>query len=254
MIKPDRVLALRSDRTVFQCGDRCAKVFSRATSCVDVLQEARNLAAAGDAGASAPAFIEVARLGERWALVTEYVRGETLARRMVSDGSGGYDWLKALAEAQLELQSARSERFPPLKEALRRQVVGTALAESMRKALLGRLELLEDGEALCHCDLGPDNLLLAASGAVVAVDWDRACRGSADADAAATWLALDMGYGREAARTYLKGYCRISDSREDDILRWLPVMAASRLRGSVRRERDMLLKLIGETMKGGKGL
>ena len=39
MIKPDRVIALRSDRTVYQHGNLCGKVFSRAHTCVDVLRQ-----------------------------------------------------------------------------------------------------------------------------------------------------------------------------------------------------------------------
>ena len=39
MIKPDRAIALRSDRTVYRHGNVCAKVFSRAHTCVDVLRQ-----------------------------------------------------------------------------------------------------------------------------------------------------------------------------------------------------------------------
>lgn len=251
MIKPDRVIALRGDRTVVQYGNRCAKVYSRARSCVDVLQEARNLAAAREAGASAPRFIEVSCLDGCWALVTEYVPGETLAQRVASDGLSLEDGLRTLTEAQTAIHAADASRFPGLKEALWRRVQYAPLGGSVKEGLLYRLDGLEDGGMLCHGDLSPQNLLLPAGLRPVAVDWKRACRGSGDADAAATWLALELEYGRDAAQDYLRQYSRACDSPEGDILRWLPVVAASRLAGSVRRERDALLRVIGETTKGG---
>ena len=52
MIRPDRVIALRGNQTVFQYKDLCAKVYSRSHSCVDVLREAGNLAAAWEGGAA----------------------------------------------------------------------------------------------------------------------------------------------------------------------------------------------------------
>ena len=254
MIKPDRVIALRSDRTVYQRGNLCDKVFARAYACVDVLQEARNLAAAWEAGASAPGFIEVTRVDDRWALVTEYVRGETLAQRMASGQCDTDGCLRTLVEAQLRVQSAGAERFAPLRDVLREEIAGTPLAESVRRALLERLEGQEDGSALCHGDLGPDNLILPAEGAPVAVDWDRACRGSADADAAATWLSLALEQGRETAERYLELYTAGAGSLRDDVLRWLPLMAAARLRGSVRREKEMYMRIIGQTVKDGISL
>lgn len=254
MIKPDRVIALRSDRTVYQHGNLCGKVYSRAYVCVDVLQEARNLAAAWEAGANVPRFIEVTRVDDRWALVTEYVPGETLAQRMASGQNSDSGCLRTLVEAQLRVQSVRAERFAPLRDVLRQEIAGTSLAESVRRALLERLERLEDGVALCHGDLGPDNLILSERGTPVVVDWDRACRGSADADAAATWLSLALEQGRETAERYLELYIAGADSLRGDILRWLPLMAASRLRGSVRREKDMYMRIIGQTMKDGNSL
>lgn len=254
MIKPDRVIALRSDRTVYQHGSLCGKVFSRAYACVDVLQEARNLAAAWEAGASVPRFIEVTRADDRWVLVTEYVRGETLAQRMASGDHSASGCLSTLVEAQLTLQSARAERFAPLRDELRKEIAGTPLAESTRRWLLEHLDGMEDGGALCHGDLGPDNLILPAQGVPVAVDWDRACQGSADADAAATWLSLALEQGPEAAERYLELYCASADSLKDDILRWLPLMAASRLRGCLRREKDVYMRIIGQTMKDGNSL
>ena len=250
MIRPDRVIALRGNQTVFQYKDLCAKVYSRSHSCVDVLREAGNLAAAWEGGASVPGLIEVRQQNGRWMMVTEYIPGETLAQRIRSGKDRLPSCLRMLVQAQRHLQKVPSDCFPSLTESLRKEIAQTSLEPYVQSKLLSQLDRQEDRPCLCHRNLGPDNLLLPAGRKPVAVDWFRACRGSADADAAAVWILLWTEDGQSAADLYLDLYCGFSGRQERDILRWVPVMAASRIAGSVRRERERLQDLIGQSLKG----
>ena len=51
---------------------------------------------------------------------------------------------------------------------------------------------------------------------------------------------------------YLEIYCRASGADRETVMRWVPVMAASRLAGSFRREKEMLLELLGASRKDGE--
>ena len=255
MIKPDRVLALRTDRTVFQYAGRCVKVYSRSHPCTDILLEAGNLAAAREAGVNTPEFIEVSQVDGRWALVTDYVHGESLARKMMSGNTDSGTCLMLTVKAQIETQSACAGSFRGLKDALAKSIAQSALEDPVKTTLADTLEKLEDGDALCHGNFIPENLLVPDNGIQkpVILDWKRAGRGSADADAAASWIALNLEYGRETAQKYLELYCSVGGACRKDIMQWVPVMAASRLTESDRSDRRVLSGLISETVKNGGG-
>jgi tRNA A-37 threonylcarbamoyl transferase component Bud32 len=51
------------------------------------------------------------------------------------------------------------------------------------------LRAIEDGDALLHLDLHPENVLLSASGPVV-IDWSNSLRGTPELDLAFTWMIL----------------------------------------------------------------
>ena len=255
MKKPDRVLALRTDRIIYQYGECCVKVYSRSHTCTDVLLEAGNMAAAKEAGVRTPELIEVTKTEEGWALVTGFVPGETLSQLIMSGDIAPDECLAALVKTQMEMQSADAGLFRGLKEELFKSVSRSPLSGPVKEHLTDMLGKLEDGSALCHGNMVPENVLLEENNIKrpVILDWKRACRGSACADAAAAWIYLELSYGKESARKYLQQYCGACGISRKDIMRWVPVMAASRLSGSNRRERKALLSIIDELFKDGGG-
>ena len=59
----DRVIAVRNNKTVYQDGDTCIKVFTGRVAAADVLREAANQAAARDAGLPVPEVLGTAMKG-----------------------------------------------------------------------------------------------------------------------------------------------------------------------------------------------
>ena len=53
----DKIIAVRTDKTVYRDGDRCLKVFGEEYSKADVLVEALNQARAEEAGLSVPKLL-----------------------------------------------------------------------------------------------------------------------------------------------------------------------------------------------------
>ena len=70
----DRVIAVRNNKTVYQDGDTCIKVFTGRVAAADVLREAANQAAARDAGLPVPEVL----LGGDHAKIRDWRRRQAL--------------------------------------------------------------------------------------------------------------------------------------------------------------------------------
>ena len=79
-MKLDRVIAVRNNKTIYRDGDRCVKVFNAEYSKADVLNEALNQARIEETGLSIPKVLEVTMIDGKWAIVSEYIKGKTLAQ------------------------------------------------------------------------------------------------------------------------------------------------------------------------------
>ena len=84
-MKLDRVIAVRNNKTVYRDGDRCVKVFNEDYSKQDVLNEALNQARVEETGLNIPKILEVTMIDGKWAIVTEFIKGKTLAQLMLDD-------------------------------------------------------------------------------------------------------------------------------------------------------------------------
>ena len=81
-MKLDKVVAVREKKTVYLDGDRVIKVFNEDYSKADVLNEALNHARVEETGLSIPQLYEVTKIDGKWAIVSEYIKGKTLAQLM----------------------------------------------------------------------------------------------------------------------------------------------------------------------------
>ena len=84
-MKLDRVIAVRNNKTIYRDGDRCVKVFNKEYSKADVLSEALNQANIEQTGLKIPKILEVTMVDGKWAIVSEYIKGKTLAQIMAED-------------------------------------------------------------------------------------------------------------------------------------------------------------------------
>lgn len=74
----DRIIAVRTNKTVYRDGEYCVKVFDDDFSKVDVLNEALNQARVEETGLNVPKIVEVTKIDGKWAIVSEYVRAKRL--------------------------------------------------------------------------------------------------------------------------------------------------------------------------------
>src|SRR5262249_47563068 len=131
--------------------------------------------------------------------------------------------------------------LPSQREELARRIQGAlAVSEGIREQALERLDQLPDGDALCHGDYHPDNVLMTRTGPII-IDWGGACSGYPLADVAQTELLLQvgdppspwvnqwfLGSARVLVRqAYVRRYLRLRPASRADLAAWrLPITVA----------------------------
>lgn len=131
-----------------------------------------------------------------------------------------------------------------------------ALTGELRRNILAKLQALAEGNRLCHGDFHPLNLIVAANGPVV-IDWVDATAGAPLADVARTWVilsALPRSTGSLQNRlqsasaqaflsVYIRRYFELRPSGRAELARWIPVVAAARLKEGIPGTQPRLLKI-----------
>ena len=101
----DRVIAVRNNKTIYRDGDRCIKVFSTEYSKADVLNEALNQARIEGTGLNIPKILEVTMIDGKWAIVSEFIKGKTLAQIMEEDPDNKEKYIELLVDLQMNVHS-----------------------------------------------------------------------------------------------------------------------------------------------------
>ena len=92
-MKLDRIIAVRNRKTIYRDGDRCLKVFDEGFSKADVLNEALNQARVEETGLNIPKIKEVTTVDGKWAIVSEFIKGETLERLITKNPEKADEYL-----------------------------------------------------------------------------------------------------------------------------------------------------------------
>ena len=84
-MKLDRIIAVRNKKTIYRDGTQCIKVFNEDYSKSDVFSEALNRTIIEETGLNVPKVLEVTTIDGKWAIVSEYIKGKTLAQLIKED-------------------------------------------------------------------------------------------------------------------------------------------------------------------------
>ena len=243
-MKLDSVIAVRSNKTVYRDGDRCIKVFSEDYSKADVLNEALNQARIEETGLHIPKILEVTMVEGKWAIVTEFIEGKTLAQLMEEHPDRKEDYLRQLVELQLTVHGKKSPLLNKLKDKMNRKISATALDATTRYELHTRLEGMPKHNKVCHGDFNPSNVILDKDGTPYILDWAHATQGNASADAARTYLLFWLSGDEEGAKKYLELFCKLSNTARQYVEKWMPIVAASQSVKGNEQERELLLSWV----------
>jgi aminoglycoside phosphotransferase (APT) family kinase protein len=220
--------------------------------------EARVARAIHESGIPSPAVGEIVQVDGRRGLIYERLEGISMLQDMNTRPWMLPKHARSLAELQAKIHQQSITGLPSYKDRLRYDIQNSPhLTEDLRNKALTTLELLPDGQRVCHGDHHPGNVLITKSGPVV-LDWMTACTGSRWADVARTSMILRIGAraaGKQVSpiirlivglyhRTYLNRYIALVPDMGNELNRWMPVIAAGRLNEDILPEREALLELV----------
>ncbi len=240
-MKLDNVIAVRKAKKVYRDGDKCIKVFDKDYSKADVLNEALNQARIEETGLNIPKVLEVTTIDGKWAIVSEFIEGVTLAELMEKNPDKLDEYLNTLVDVQLEIQSKTCPLLNKLKDKMNRKISEADLDATTRYELHSRLEGMPKHKKVCHGDINPSNIIVTNDGKYYIIDWSHATQGNASGDAARTYLLFCLKENEETAKKYLDIFCKKSDTAKQYVEKWLPIVAASQSVKGNEDERQFLL-------------
>jgi len=223
----EKVLAERSNKTIYKDGNRVIKLFEEGYSKADILNEALNLARVEQTGLPVQNLLGVTQFDGKWAIVTEFIPGKTLQTLMDEDPAHLDEYLDTFVEIQLLVQSKTMPLLTKLKDKMNNKIHQTKFDATTRYELHTRLDSMPKHNKLCHGDFTPSNVIMTPEGKPYILDWSHATQGNASADAARTYLRFCLKGQEAIGKKYLKLFCQKSDTALQYIQQWMPIVAAS---------------------------
>ncbi len=240
----DNVIAERSKKKIYRDGDKAIKVFDEGYSKADILNEALNQARVEETGIAMPKIAGVTMIDGKWAIISDFIEGPTLAELMEQNPEKTNEYLEMFVDLQMSVHQKKSPLLNKLKDKMNRKISSTALDATTRYELHTRLESMPKHNKVCHGDFNPSNIIISKDGTPYIIDWAHATQGNASADVARTYLLFSLAGKDEIAKKYLDLFCQKSDTAKQYIQKWLPIVAASQSVKGKPEEHDLLLKWI----------
>lgn len=243
-MKPENIIAQRPNKVIFRDGNRCIKLFDAEFSKADILNEALNQARVEETGLNIPKIQEVTVVEGKWAIVTEFIEGKTLAQLMEENPDKQDLYLEQFVDLQLKVHAEVCPMLNSLKDKMNRKISASSLDATTRYELHTRLESMPKHKKVCHGDFNPSNIIITEDGTAYILDWSHATQGNASADAARTYLLFMLNGKEELAKKYLKLFCKKSNTAMQYVQKWMPIVAASQSVKGNAHEREFLLSWI----------
>ena len=243
-MKLDKIIAVRTGKTVYKDGDRVIKVFENGYSKADILNEALNQARIEETGLNIPKILGVSTENGKWAVISEYIKGKTLAQLMTENPDKFDEYLERFVDIQMEIHSKKAPLLTKLKDKMNRKIDRADIDATTRYDLHTRLEGMPRHNKVCHGDFNPSNIIITDDGTPYIIDWAHATQGNASADVARTYLLFRLDGNIESAEKYMELFCKKSDTARQYIEKWLPIVAASQSVKGNAEEREFLLSWV----------
>lgn len=243
-MKLDRVIAVRNNKTIYRDDNTCVKVFNNDYSKADVLNEALNQSRVEETGLNIPKILEVTMTEGKWAIVSEFIEGKTLAQLMEENPDKKRSYIEMLVDIQLKIQSKSCPLLNKLKDKMNRKISSCELDATTRYDLHTRLDSMPKHNKVCHGDLNPSNIIITEDGTPYIIDWAHVTQGNASADAARTYLLFWLSGDIDGAHKYLDIFCEKSNTAKQYVQKWMPIVAASQSVKGNEKEREFLLSWV----------
>jgi len=234
---------------IYRDGNKAVKLYVNALA-GEAQNEADRQSFAYNAGLPVPAVFGIEKLNEiETALYMEYIQGRTLIHAGM-DRESRNNAIRILAKLQCMVHSVDGAGMPKQKDRLIWKIEHNRYLDTqVKERLLDTVHRLDSGRTnLCHGDFHPLNILYDGEKHWI-IDWVDTTSGDALADACRTYLIFKQHLSRSSG-IYLTSFCKEAKVKKEDILAWLPVIAAARLSENLKeKERSMLLGIVNDRIK-----
>ena len=238
-------IAERKTKTVYRDGNKTIKLFIENYSKAAILNEALIQSRVEEStDLKMSRLLEVTKIENRWALVTEFIEGTPLDALMREHPEKENEYLNLFIDIQLEIMSKKVPTLNRLKDKYKRKLSEADIDDTTRYELLQRLEGTKNHDKLCHGDFNPSNVIINENGEYSIIDWAHATQGNASADVAKTFLLFSLNGQTELAEKYLNLFTEKSGLEKRGIQRWVPIVAAVQLKKGGVENKEFLKKWI----------
>lgn len=229
-------------KKIYRDGDKAVKVFDEEFSKAEVLNEALNQARVEEIGINMPKIHEVTKVDGKWAIVSDFIEGKTLAQIMDENPDKIDELMDKFVDIQIKILSKRSPLLTDLRDKMQRKISSTKLDATTRYELHTRVNSMKKHNKVCHGDFVPSNIIITPEGEYYVIDWAHVTQGNGAADAARTYLMLTLGKKEDLAEKYLDTYCAKTDTAKQLVQLWMPIVAASQSVKGIPEEQELLMR------------
>ncbi|RUS46866.1 phosphotransferase family protein [Cohnella sp. AR92] len=231
----------------------------------DAEKEARNAELVSELNLKAPRYSGRIEYEGRHGLIYEKIEGPTMLVRIEPNQESVSYHARLMAQLQHEFHQVRVGRESNLKKELLGRLNWTPELSDAEKSRIRDIAAgLPDGDAFCHYDLHPGNIILSPNGPVL-IDWMNVLIGDPAADVARSamiirssdlppdapewlqnsWLA-DRSHRLFFYEQYWNEYQALSGMNQQNVEDWLAPTWAARILEVDRSSKNDLLTLIRE--------
>ena len=237
-------IAKRTTKTVYKDVNKTIKLFVPNYSKSDILNEALNQARVEETGLNIPSLVEVTKIDDSWALVSEHIEGRTLESLMEENPEKLEEYLNLFVDTQINILSKEAPLLNKLKDKMQRKIEEADISNEIKYELNTRLEGMPKHKKICHGDFNPSNVIIKDNGEVYVIDWAHVTQGNGSADAARTYLLFCLNGKKEEADRYLNIFSEKTGIEKQYIRRWIPIVAAAHLSKAKNQEKAFLMNWI----------
>lgn len=185
-----KVVGTGNTATVYDWEDGTVlKLFKQGYPEEAVEQEYRNATAMNHSDFLRPKAYDIISYENRTGIIYDKIEGESLLDWVLrtNDLSG---CAVIMAELHKSMLQNKISNVPNYKDFLKYHISNTLLTIDQREELIQRIEQLPEGDALCHGDFHPGNILITDKGAYV-IDFMNICHGDFLYDVARTVYLIE---------------------------------------------------------------
>ena len=241
-MKLDNVIYETESKKIYRDGDAAIKVFDENFSKAAVLNEALNQARVEEIGGiNIPKIREVTKIDGKWAIVSDFIEGKTMAELMADNPEKIDEFIDKFVDIQISILAKRAPLLTDLRDKMQKKISASDLDATVRYELHNRVNGMSKHNKVCHGDFVPSNVIITPVGDAYVIDWAHVTQGNGAGDAARTYLMLCLDGKQDIAEKYLKAYCLKTDTAKQLVQSWMPIVAASQSVKGIPEEQELLM-------------